>query len=174
MLTTATPITTEATWQLDPTRATVAFSGRANRLAPTFRAAFTSLTGTVVQTGDDVRLAVDIDVTSLRTGNRSWDELLRTLDPFAAGRFPLASYRGSAALGDREVPVDGDLELRGVLQPVRLIARLEETTADEVRLTATGEIDRRAFGVRCDLPGLGRLVPTVMRLEIAVSAQRRG
>lgn len=168
------PTTDRTTWQLDPTRATVAFSGRANRLAPTFRAAFTSLTGTVVQTGDDVRLAVDIDVTSLTTGNRSWDEMLRAVDPFAATRHPLASYRGSAALGDDAVDVAGDLELRGVLQPVRLTARLEETTRDEVQLTATGEVDRRDFGVRCDLPGLGRLVPSVMRLEIAVSAHRRG
>lgn len=166
--------TGQTTWQLDPRRASVAFSGRANRLAPTFRAAFTSLTGTVVQSGDDVRLAVDIDVTSLSTGNRSWDERLRAIDPFAAARHPLASYRGSAALTAREVPVAGDLELRGVLQPVLLTARLEETCDDEVRLTATGEVDRRDFGVRCDLPGLGRLVPTVMRLEIAVSAQRRG
>lgn len=154
-------------WTLDPARASVAFSGRANRLAPTFRAAFTSVAGTV-EVGPEVRLAVDVDVTSMTTGNRGWDEMLRALDPFDAARCRVATYRGRA---DRTGRVVGDLELRGVLQPVVLQADLRPG-ADEVRVVATGEVDRRAFGVRCDLPGLGRLVPSVMRLDIEVVAVR--
>ena len=160
-------------WQLDPARTSVAFSGRVNRLAPTFRAAFTSVTG-YVEIGRTTQLAVDIDVDSLSTGNRAWDELLRGLDPFDAARCPRAIYRGSADLevGSR-VGVFGALELKGVLQPLRLSAQLRARSTDEVLVTASGEVDRRLFGVQCDLPGLGRLVPSVMRLEISVTAVRR-
>ena len=161
------------TWLLDPARTTVAFSGKASRLAPTFRASFPDVAG-YVEFGSTTQLAVDIDVRSISTGNRAWDELLHGLDPFDATRCPKAVYRGSADLevGSR-VAVGGALELRGVLQPVRLTAQVRARATDEAVVTATGEIDRRLFGVRCDLPGLGRLVPSVMRLEISVTAVRQ-
>ena len=170
----ATTALASGTWLLDPARTSVAFSGRASRLAPTFRASFTSVSGWV-EFGTTTQLAVDIDVRSISTGNRAWDELLHGLDPFDATRCPKAIYRGSADLevGSR-VAVGGALELRGVLQPVRLTAQVRARATDEAVVTATGEIDRRLFGVRCDLPGLGRFVPSVMRLEISATAVRQG
>jgi polyisoprenoid-binding protein YceI len=164
-LATATPV---GTWVLDPTRAAVSFAGRASRLAPTFRASFGSVSGTV-EVGDTAHLAVDVDVTSLTTGNRSWDELLRSLDPFDAHRCRFATYRGAA---DPAGNVTGDLALRGVLRPLSLRADVRHL-GDELHVTASGAIDRRAFGVRCDLPGIGRLVPSVMALAIDVVAVRR-
>jgi len=159
-------------WVLDPTRAVVAFSGRVSRLAPVFRAAFTKVSGCVVA-GALTSMEIEVDVGSLTTGNRAWDDLLRTLDPFDVRHCPTATYSGSAdlAVGSRVV-VAGGLELRGVRQPVSLLAQLQQRGADEVVVTATGEVDRRAFGVRCDLPGIGRLVPAVMRLDITVTAVR--
>ena len=161
------------TWVLDPARAAVSFSGRAGVLAPTFRAAFTSVAG-VVEVGEQALLQVDVDVTSIGTGNRHWDDLLRGLDPFDAARCPLATYRGvvDLVIADR-AHIDGELELRGVRQPVSLAAQLRPD-GEEVRVTATGTVDRRAFGVRCDLPGVSRFVPSVMRLEIEVTAVRAG
>lgn len=170
---TATTGLPAGTWVLDPTRACVAFSGRASRLAPTFRASFRSVSGTV-DVGNGASLQVDVDVTSLTTGNRGWDDLLRTLDPFEATQCPVATYRGRADLwaGDR-AHVLGVLQLRGVPQPVPLIAQVQARGA-EVVVRASGEIDRRAFGIRCDLPGVGRFVPSVMRLSIEVTAVRAG
>ncbi len=170
----ATTALASGTWLLDPARTSVAFSGKASKLAPTFRAGFTSVTG-YVDFGSTAQLAVDIDVRSITTGNRAWDELLHGLDPFDATRCPMAIYRGSADLevGSR-VAVGGALELRGVLQPLRLTAQVRARATDEVLVTATGEVDRRLFGVKCDLPGLGRFVPSIMRLEISVTAVRQG
>jgi polyisoprenoid-binding protein YceI len=169
-VTTAMPA---GTWVLDPARTAVAFSGRASRFAPTFRAAFSSVTGSI-DVDDSARLTVDVDVTSMTTGNASWDEVLRQLDPFDARRCPTATYRGRADLcaGDRAV-VHGDLELRGVLAPVILTAVVRRTGNDVV-VTAGGSVDRRLFGVSCDLPGLGRLVPTALELTIEVTAVRAG
>lgn len=166
---TAAALLAAGRWVLDPARTVVSFSGRASALAPTFRASFASVTG-VVDTAGPARLSVDVDVTSITTGNRTWDDLLRRLDPFDAARCPVATYRGAAELSvGPEVRVVGNLELRGVLQPVQLAAR-GPTRGDEVVVTATGSIDRRHFGVRCDLPGVGRFVPSVMRLEIEATA----
>lgn len=156
------------TWVLDPCRAAVSFAGRASRLAPMFRASFPQVSG-AVDVADTARLSVDVDVTTMTTGNRAWDDVLRTLDPFDAQRCRLATYRGTAdASGD----VHGDLELRGVLQPLSLRAAVRHI-GDELHVTASGAIDRRAFGVSCDLPGIGRLVPSVMTLAIEVVAVRR-
>jgi polyisoprenoid-binding protein YceI len=169
----ATTLLPTGTWVLDPGRAQVTFSGRMSKLAPMFRASFGSVSGTVDVAGT-TRLCVEVDVTSVSTGNRAWDELLRGLDPFAATRCPRATYRGTADLvvGDCAV-VEGELELRGVRQPVALAARVLPH-GDEVLVTATGTIDRRSFGVRCDLPGVGRFVPAVMQLDIVVTAVRAG
>jgi polyisoprenoid-binding protein YceI len=166
---TATALLDSGSWVLDPARTAVTFSGRASALAPTFRASFSAVTG-VVQMAGSAQLSVDVDVTSITTGNRTWDELLRRLDPFDATRCPVATYRGTADLAcGSDVHVAGDLELRGVMQPVALAARVS-TRGHEVVVRATGSVDRRHFGVRCDLPGMGRFVPSVMRLEIEATA----
>jgi polyisoprenoid-binding protein YceI len=169
----ATTLLPPGTWVLDPGRAQVTFSGRASKLAPMFRASFGSVSGTV-DVASTARLYVEVDLTSVSTGHRAWDELLRGLDPFAATCCPRATYRGSADLtvGDR-ARVDGELELRGVRRPVTLAVQLCPQ-GDEVLVTATGTVDRRAFGVRCDLPGVGRFVPAVMQLDITVTAVRVG
>jgi polyisoprenoid-binding protein YceI len=166
---TATALLDAGRWVLDPARTAVSFSGRASALSPTFRASFGSVSGAVDVDGS-AQLSVHVDVTSLTTGNRSWDELLRRLDPFDAGRCPVATYRGSADVtAGSDISVAGDLELRGILQPVHLSARVQ-SRGGEVLVSATGTVDRRHFGVRCDLPGMGRLVPSVMSLKIEATA----
>lgn len=159
------------TWVLDPARAVVEFSGRVSRLAPTFRAGFASVSG-VVNLAGSAELVVQVDVTSVTTGNAAWDELLRTVDPFDARRCPVATYRGRAelAVGAR-AHVVGDLELKGVRRPLALAAELAPA-AEEVVVRASGVVDRRAFGVRLDLPGIGRFVPSQLRLDIEVTAVR--
>jgi polyisoprenoid-binding protein YceI len=159
------------TWVLDPARAVVQFSGRVSRLAPTFRAGFGAVAG-VVDVAGFAQLSVQVDVASVTTGNPAWDELLRTLDPFDASRCPVASYRGRADLsvGDR-AHVSGELELRGVSRPLTLLAELAPS-GDEVLVRATGTVDRHAFGVRFDLPGVGRFVPSQLQLDIEVTAVR--
>jgi polyisoprenoid-binding protein YceI len=156
---------------LDPARAVVQFSGRVSRLAPTFRAGFRSVAG-VVEVARSAQLSVQIDVTSVTTGNPAWDDILKTLDPFDATRCPLATYRGHADLAvDDRAHVAGLLELRGVCRPLSLLAQLAPS-GEEVVVRATGTVDWRAFGVRFDLPGIGRLVPSQLRLDIEVAAVR--
>ena len=46
-------------------------------------------------------MRVEVDVTSMTTGNRAWDEVIGAVDPFDAGRFPLAVYESTRVAVDR-------------------------------------------------------------------------
>jgi len=164
------------TWAIDPGRARVAFSGRAGFLAPTISARFPEVAGAVVVGGPTDRIRVEVDVTSMTTGNPAYDELIAVADPFDAARFPIAVYesdrvRWSATGAD----VEGRLTLRGRTATVALTASYDTgragcSAAPGARMVvrAAGTVDREAFGLRFDLPGLGRLVPRQLRLDVDV------
>lgn len=157
-------------WRLEPSATTVSFSGRATRFSPTVQARFPDVAGVVVadDAADRAVVEVEIGVGSMTSGNRGWDELVAAVDPFQVARFPTASYRSTSVqwLGAGAV-LDGVLTLRGVQQPVRLQARHEiAPTGTRLTLSASGEIDREQFGVRCDIPGAALLVPRRLRLTV--------
>ena len=161
------------TWAIDPSRAVVAFSGRTSFVAPTIRARFAEVGGTV-EVGDEHAVRVDVDVTSMTTGNRAYDEVISAFDPFDAARHPMAVYRSSAVAWTPDgAVIDGSLTLRGVTRTVSLTATYDlGRGGDRMLVRAGGSIDREAFGVRFDVPGVGKLVPRIMRLEIDVDVVR--
>jgi polyisoprenoid-binding protein YceI len=172
-LLTATDAPPAGTWAIDPGRAVVAFSGRAGFLAPTISARFGTVSGEVT-VGSTHGVRVEVDVTSMTTGNRAWDEVVGAVDPFDTGRFPLAVYestrvRWTATGGD----IEGRLTLRGVTRPVALSASYDVGRgAGRMMVRAGGTVDRQAFGLRFDVPGVGKLVPRRLRLEIDVDVAR--
>jgi len=156
-------------WHVRADDASVSFSGRASRFLPPVQARFTHVTGTVSDTAVDV----DVDVRSLTTGNRAYDDLLAVADPFDAVRHPVATYRSDAVRRlDDGVLVTGALSLRGRSAPVQLRASYVVVEEGLARLSATGRVDRRAFGLRLDVPGCGALVPSHLDLRIEVTAER--
>lgn len=156
-------------WQVRSEDACVLFRGRASRFLPALQAGFTSVTGSV---GEDA-VAVDVDVRSLTTGNRTYDDLLLAADPFDVARYPLATYRSDSILWvGHDAVVSGELVLRGRSAAVQLRASCCFQSDGVVRLTATGRVDRRLFGLRLDVPGLGALMPTHLDLSIDVTALR--
>ena len=161
-------------WVIDSTRATVAFSGKASFLTPTISARFLGVEGSVevAETPDGVTGAVDVsvDVASLTTGNAAWDDLITTLDPFDAKHFPVAVYRSTGVeWTEGRATINGTLTLRGLTMPVTLTASYDVGRDGERMLVrAAGSVDRKAFGVSLDVPGCGKLLPRVMRLEIDV------
>jgi polyisoprenoid-binding protein YceI len=161
------------TWAIDPSRAVVAFSGRTSFVSPTIRARFAEVGGTV-EVGDEHAVRVDVDVTSMTTGNRAYDEVISAFDPFDAARHPMAVYRSSAVAWTPDgAVIDGSLTLRGVTRTVSLTATYDlGRGGDRMLVRAGGSVDREAFGVRFDVPGVGKLVPRIMRLEIDVDVVR--
>jgi polyisoprenoid-binding protein YceI len=162
------------TWLIDSSRAIVAFSGKASFLAPTINARFLGVEGAVdvVETPRGLSGAIDVsvDVTSMTSGNQSWDGVIASCDPFDAKHFPVAIYRStSVAWADGQVLIDGTLTLRGVSKQVPLSASYDVARdGQRMLIRAAGSIDRKAFGISFDMPGCGKLVPRVMRLAIDV------
>lgn len=156
-------------WVIDPHRAAVAFSGRASFLGPTITARFADVAG-IVQVGDEHSVRVEIDVASMTTGNPAYDDLIASFDPFESARFPMAVYRSTAVAWTRGgAHIDGALTLRGVTRSVSLTAAYDVGRCpDRMIVRAGGSVDREAFGIRFDVPGLGKLVPRVLRLDVDV------
>jgi polyisoprenoid-binding protein YceI len=163
----------EGSWAIDPGRAVVAFSGRMSFVSPTIRARFPEVTG-CVEVGTEHSVRVEVDVTSMTTGNRAYDEIISAFDPFDVARHPVAVYRSSAVAWTPEgAVIDGSLTLRGVTRTVSLTATYDlGRSGDRMLVRAGGSIDRNAFGIRFDVPGVGKLVPRVMRLEIDIDVIR--
>jgi polyisoprenoid-binding protein YceI len=157
-------------WSIDPARAVVAFSGRASFLAPTITARFGDVAGAL--SFDEVRVAVD--VTTMTTGNRAYDEVIAAVDPFDSARFPIAVYASTGvAWTPAGADIDGLLTLRGVTRPLALSASYHRNRrGDRMVVRAGGLVDRQAFGLRFDVPGIGKLVPRQLRLDIDVDLVR--
>jgi polyisoprenoid-binding protein YceI len=168
------------TWAIDPARARVAFSGKASFLAPTISARFPDVAGRVVvgdgPAGSGHRLRVEVDVTAMTTGSGVYDEVIAAVDPFDAARFPLAVYESTRVLWtERGADVEGRLTLRGVTAPVALSASYDVARrGDRMVVRAGGTVDRQAFGLRFDVPGVSTLLPRQLRLEIDVDVVRVG
>jgi polyisoprenoid-binding protein YceI len=165
------------TWAIDPSRAALSFSGRASFLTPTISARFPDVSGSIAvgELGEEGEVDVTVDVRTMTTGNRAYDEVIAGFDPFDARRHPTATYRsrGVTWAGD-EARIDGVLTLRGVSRPVALTASYAVGRPGRMLVRGGGTIDREQFGVRFDVPGLSKIVPRQMRLEIDVDATYLG
>ena len=156
-------------WRVRTEDACVLFSGRASRFLPVVPARYPQVRGTVSATAVDVA----VDVRSLTTGNRAYDDLLAVADPFDATHHPVATYRSAEVLWvDDAAVVTGALSLRGRTAAVRLRASYVVGDDGLARLSATGRVDRRDFGLRLEVPGCGALVPSHLDLRIDVLAER--
>jgi polyisoprenoid-binding protein YceI len=162
-------------WIVETGRSKVSFSGRASRIAPTVRAEFGAVHGGLhlAEDPNGSRVGVCVDVRTVTTGNPIWDELLRTADPFRAGRHPLAHYVSSGVRWTGSgFSVSGELEIAGASASLTLDARVRENRDGTVTLSAQGTMDPRAAQIRLDLPGARLLMPRELRLSIAVIASR--
>ena len=118
---------------------------------------FGSVSGTVVAIPGQPtsgQLEVTVDVTSVNTGNEGRDGHLKSADFFDVENFPTMTYRSTQVtdLGSGEYEIQGDLTIRGVTKPVTLKAEISEEIVSpfggtKVGVSATGKIDREAFGL---------------------------
>ncbi len=121
-----------------------------------------------------------IDPDTLDTGLRGLDSVLKSAQYFDTREFPQVRFISTKFEfeGERLLAVQGNLTLRGVTQPVRLLAR--RFSCGEVkflvlrRMVCGGdfyaEIRRSSFDMKHALPDVGDLV----MLDIAVEASPLG
>jgi polyisoprenoid-binding protein YceI len=168
---------------LDPAHSHVGFSVRHMMIAKV-RGRFTSFTGTLTVAEDPLQstVEVDIELASIDTRDEQRDGHLRSPDFFDVEQHPTMTFRsaGVTVNGGDSVRLDGELDLHGVTQPVSLDVVYDGVGQDpwgnqRIGFSATGEIDREAFGLTWNQPLAqgGVLVGKAVRIEIEAEFVRQ-
>jgi polyisoprenoid-binding protein YceI len=147
------------TWDIDPVHTEIGFTAR-HMMVSKVRGRFTQFSGELVTGENPLQSSVTatIDLTSINTGNEQRDQHIRSADFFEVDKFTTMTYRstGVRAEGDHYI-LDGELTLKDVTQQVPLKLELNGFGPDpyggtRAGFTATGEINRRDFGVNFSAP----------------------
>ena len=147
------------TWTIDPVHSEVGFVAR-HMMVSKVRGRFTSFSGELVLGEDPLQSAVtaSIDLTSIQTGNEQRDQHIRSADFFEVDKYQTMTYRSTGVRpeGDHYV-LEGELTLKDVTKPVELTLELNGFGPDpfggtRAGFTASGEINRRDFGVNFSAP----------------------
>ncbi|AKV03355.1 hypothetical protein AKJ09_10018 [Labilithrix luteola] len=168
-------------WLIDSVHTHVGFSVK-HMMVTTVRGQFKSYRGDVrLDPKDFTRstFAGEIDVASIETGNADRDAHLRTNDFFDVQNHPKITFKSTSieAKGDSEYVVHGDLQIRGVTQPVALEVEYLGTSKNPYGKTVAGvsvrgTINRKDFGVSFNalLETGGVAVGEKVKLELDVEA----
>ena len=151
-------------WEVDPTHSALEFVAR-YAVFTLVRGRFTRFSGTVVidpRHPETTLVEVEIDASSVDTAMAMRDAHLRGEEFFDVERHPKISYRGRGAtvLGAGRYTVSGDLTIRGVTQPIRLVVELFGRAPDvlgnpRLGLKATARVQRALWGITWNAPVLG-------------------
>ena len=170
------------TWTIDPGHTELAFVGR-HFMLTRIRGRFVGVEGAVV-VGDDPAestIEVQIDMTSVDSGDQARDDHLRSPDFFDVDQWPTATFRSSAVTwtGD-EGEVAGDLTIRDVTHPVTLTVTylghvLDPWDNDRAVFSAKAVLDREDWGLTWNMPlaNGGLVVSKRIELEINVETVRQ-
>lgn len=116
---------------------------------------------------------ITIDMTSVSTGSAIFNEHIQGEELFATARFPVATFKSTAARfdGDKPVALDGHLTIKGVTLPVTLkVTAFKQMTHPMLKKLAIGAnavtvVKRSDFGVSKNTPFVGDEVTISIAIE---------
>jgi polyisoprenoid-binding protein YceI len=167
-------------WDVDPTHSAIEFVAR-YAVFTLVRGRFTSFSGTVVidpPHSEATQIDVDIDASSVDTAMPIRDAQLRAEEFFDLAHHPTISFRarGATVLAAGRYTVPGQLTIRGITQPVRLVVELFGRAPDvlgkaRLGLRATATVRRAMWGITWNAPilGGGVALADAVDLELDVS-----
>ena len=169
------------TWVIDPTHSEISFTVR--HLMSKVRGVFREFEGSLVVADNaaDSRAEATIQLSSVDTGTKQRDDHLRSSDFFDVETKPVMTYSSTGLRLDGDTAVlTGDLTVNGFTRPVELSVELLGTQVDGYGRTvagfeATGEINRKDFGVDWNMPldGGRFLVGDRVTLQLTVQATKQ-
>jgi polyisoprenoid-binding protein YceI len=175
------------TWTIDPVHSHIGFVVR-HLMVSKVRGHFTKFEGRIVTAADPLESTVTatIDLASIDTSNQQRDDHLRSADFFEVEKYPTMTYHSSGIRRDGDdLVLDGELTLKGVTRPVPLKLEVNGFGPDafggdadviaRAGFTATGEIDRRDFGIDFNgpVPGGGVIVAERVQIILEIEAARQ-
>lgn len=118
-----------------------------------------------------------IQTASVDTGNKDRDDHLRSPDFFETEKYPTMAFESTGA---QEGKLMGDLTIRGITKPVVLDLEYNGAATDpwgneKVSFTATGEINRKDFGLNWNkaLDAGGFVVGDEVKIELEIAGTKR-
>lgn len=150
---TVPPQSTEG-WVISLPQSTLGFE--ATQYGQTFQGQFERFSGSIVFDPKNLGasdVAIDIDITSIKTGSDERDEQAKGAEWFNVSQFPSAQFTSQSfeALPEaNRYHVSGDLMIRGIKQTVSFPFTLETTQEDEketAHMIADVPLSRLAFGI---------------------------
>jgi polyisoprenoid-binding protein YceI len=153
-LRTSIPGYVAGTWTIDPVHSSVEFIVR-HMMVSKVRGKFRNFSATIV-TGEnplESTVTAEIDLNSIDTGQEQRDAHIRSADFFEVETYPTMTYQSTGVSPDRDDYIlRGQLTLKGVTREVPLKLELNGFGPDayggtRAGFTATGEINRKDFGV---------------------------
>jgi len=148
-------------WKADPGHSVVEFSVK-HLMITTVRGRFKEFDITL--TGDPENLTgasvdVSINAASIDTSQPDRDAHLKSADLFDVEKYPKITFKSTkiVSTGQNEYDVTGDLTIRDKTHPVTLKVTYEGSGKDpwggtRASFSASGKIDRTAFGVSWNAP----------------------
>jgi polyisoprenoid-binding protein YceI len=167
-------------WDLDPTHSALEFVAR-YAMFTLVRGRFTSFSGTVVidpRHPEATLVDVEIDASSVDTAMPVRDAQLRGDEFFDVERHPNISFRSldATVLSPGRYTVHGELTIRGIAQPVRLVVDVFGRAPDvlgnpRLGMKATAKVQRAVWGINWNapVPGGGVALAEEVELELDVS-----
>jgi polyisoprenoid-binding protein YceI len=168
------------TWVIDPVHSEIGFSAR-HLMVSKVRGRFEKFEGQIVSGEDilDTQATVTVDLTSINTGNQDRDNDLRSASYLEVDKYPTATYRSTGLKPDGDAYIaDGELTIRETTHPLQLrvefhgIASPDPWGGTRGGLSATGELNRKDFGIHFDIPmdGGGLVVGEKIQLNFEIEA----
>ena len=164
----STTITEQAvptgTWALDKVHSTVGYAVRHSGVS-LFKGGISEFDAELV----DGTLRGSADVSKITVNDENLQGHLLSPDFFDVERTPRVSFESTSIRRDGdELTVDGELEIRGVTQPVTLTGTLAGPVGDKLGLSLETVIDRTTFGItwNMELPSGG----FVLENEVTLTA----
>ena len=170
----STTITEQAiptgTWTLDKVHSSVGYAVRHGGVS-LFKGGVEEFAAELV----DGTLRGSADVASITVTDEDFQSHLLGPEFFDAERTPRVSFESTTIRRDGdELTVEGELEIRGVTQPVTLTGRLAGPVGDKLGLTLETVIDRTTIGItwNMELPGGGFILDNQVTLTANLELAR--
>jgi polyisoprenoid-binding protein YceI len=166
-------------YEIDPAHTAIEFAAR--HMLTKVRGSFKDFSGhvTVGETPEASSVDVEIDTTSVTTGNEQRDEHLHSSDFFEVDAHPKMTYTSTAfrPTGGSSFELDGDLSVKGVTRSVTLVGEFlgwgkDAWGNDRLFAEARARVNREEWGLLWNMAVelTGDLVAKEVDLELQVQA----
>ena len=171
-----------AVYDVDPSHTSIGFSVK-HMVISNVKGVFDKYTGSFELDAKDslVSASATIDAASINTREPKRDEHLRSPDFFDVAKFPniVFTIKGIKA-HQIHYMVDGELTIKGITKPVKLMGEMLGKVKDpwgntRAGFTASGKIDRKDFGITWNkaLDAGGLVVGDEVTLQLEVEGVER-